>query len=177
MESKRRKLNQPVLPELLDVVLCTFRKLPDKGKPQSSEYTTLAAVVATHGTQEPRVISLATGTKCLPATWSCTGRLNDSHAEILARRAALDYILHELSLLQNFETGSGIDQKGQYSPALFERLPSEQQIRLREGVCFHLVVTEMPCGDAAVLEPRAGKLQEHRTGAKPIQACTQLFLK
>ncbi|XP_049537319.1 uncharacterized protein LOC125952089 isoform X1 [Anopheles darlingi] len=63
----------------------------------------LAGFVMTYGydVKTARVISLATGTKCVSGEhMSVTGSvINDSHAEIIARRGLMDFIYSQLDLL------------------------------------------------------------------------------
>ncbi len=52
--------------DIAEVVLDFFKGLPAKGKPLHTEATVLAAFVLTDSqSQWTRVVSLATGTKCL----------------------------------------------------------------------------------------------------------------
>lgn len=68
-----------------------FDSLPGKGKPiADKEWTLLSGVVQTTsdgGVDRSRVISLATGTKCIGASKLCDKGtvVNDSHAEVSAR--------------------------------------------------------------------------------------------
>ncbi len=65
-----------------------YRRLPKKGKCGTAEWTVLAAFVAVVGEENRAVVlSLATGTKCLPKEQMASHVLSDSHAEVLARRA------------------------------------------------------------------------------------------
>jgi tRNA-specific adenosine deaminase 1 len=75
-----------------------FALVGKHGRPEAHEYTVLAALVLCRQVGDPVLVSLATGTKCLPARLrSKTGHLlNDSHAEVLARRCALHWMYDEL---------------------------------------------------------------------------------
>jgi hypothetical protein len=72
--------------QIAGAVLKCYRRLPKKGKCGSDEWTVLAAFVAVVE-EVPVVLSLATGTKCLPKEQEASHVLSDSHAEVLARRA------------------------------------------------------------------------------------------
>ena len=81
------------------LVLEAFRKLPNKCKPQENEWTCLAAVVAsTCSDKNLEILTLATGNKCLGICKMCRNGtvINDSHAEVLARRALKLLLWNEL---------------------------------------------------------------------------------
>ena len=166
MESKRRKLNDDVVTTttIVNHVYELFRKLPKKGKPQAHEYTTLAAVVAISG-KDVRVTSLATGTKCLPCRWASPQRINDAHAEVLAKRAAVDCVLREIEYLSLDDNGPSDGNVKEDSLLLCRN--RHGIIELKNDVSFYLVVTEPPCGDAAIVMPEDTE-SALRTGAKPI---------
>ena len=88
-----------------DAALAAFDALT-KGRPGPREWAMVAAVVAVDtgvdgsGARPPHVLSLATGSKCLGArdmrADGCV--LNASHAEVLARRALVLYVLREVAV-------------------------------------------------------------------------------
>lgn len=76
-------------------------------KPPPGQFTILASFVLSNK-DNIKVISLATGSKCLP-TVRLSERgdaVHDSHAEILARRAAIRWFLEEASRSQSHSRGS-----------------------------------------------------------------------
>lgn len=155
--AKKRRLNTAIdADSLMNSVLELYDKLPKTGKPQAREFSTLAGVVVTPVESPPVVISLATGSKCLPFSRRSPCRLNDSHAEVLARRAATDYALSEVNHLESTATEKGF---------LFVR-SNKQLVRTNAGI--HLVITEPPCGDSMVMSAFSGVSSDARTGAKPI---------
>ena len=65
---------------------------------KSIDATVLAAFYLSHPCLPPKIISVASGLKCLPAN-KLTDRgeaLHDSHAEVLARRGAVRWFMHHL---------------------------------------------------------------------------------
>lgn len=76
-------------------------------KPPPGQFTILASFVLFNG-DNAKIISLATGSKCLPTVrLSEEGdAVHDSHAEILARRAAVRWFLEEVSRSQLQSSGS-----------------------------------------------------------------------
>ena len=77
------------------LALATYSRL--KFKPPDGQFTILAAFVL-RTPKELKLISLGTGSKCLPAArLPLSGdALHDSHAEVLARRGAIRWFLEEI---------------------------------------------------------------------------------
>ncbi|XP_055078548.1 tRNA-specific adenosine deaminase 1 [Periophthalmus magnuspinnatus] len=127
-----------------------FHALPRTGKPEvGREWTLLAAVVqvtrnANSNTAVKEVVSLGTGSKCIGETsMSPSGDvLNDSHAEVIARRGCIRYLLEELL--------GAVSGRGS---AVLERLvgPHETRFRVRPEVSFVLFTSHTPCGDASII--------------------------
>ena len=92
--------------------------------------------------------------------------LNDSHAEIIARRALVRWLLAQVRLARD-EASSRKTTR-----SIFEVVNDHQNrhhqnhqklLRLRAGHELHFFVTQLPCGDACVF------VEDHRTGAKEIR--------
>ncbi|XP_062403808.1 tRNA-specific adenosine deaminase 1 isoform X2 [Sardina pilchardus] len=125
-----------------------FRNLPKRGKPElGREWTLLAAVVEVRENPngekiELKVVSLGTGTKCIGRTaMSPKGDiLNDSHAEIIARRGCVRYLMEQLRLAVLGE-----------SNALF--CPAEEvgKWKVHPEVSFVFFTSHTPCGDASII--------------------------
>uniref|UniRef100_A0A3B4F681 tRNA-specific adenosine deaminase 1 n=1 Tax=Pundamilia nyererei TaxID=303518 RepID=A0A3B4F681_9CICH len=120
-----------------------FSQLPRRGKPEPGrEWTLLAAVLQI--TLAMEVVSLGTGTKCIGQTaMSPTGVcdvLNDSHAEVIARRGCIRYLIQELHGAVSGQGSSvfcAADERGKW--------------KLRPRVSFLLFTSHTPCGDASII--------------------------
>jgi len=106
-------------------------------KPPTGQYTILAGFVLV-SPERDQVISLATGSKCLPAS-RLSGRgesVNDSHAEVLARRGALLWLFDEVRRVRDGVAGE--------TSSWIERHPSGKY-RLRDTVRIHMYISTVPC--------------------------------
>ncbi|XP_041853654.1 tRNA-specific adenosine deaminase 1 isoform X2 [Melanotaenia boesemani] len=119
-----------------------FSQLPRRGKPDPGREWTLLAAVVQVTRSEMEVVSMGTGTKCIGrAAMSPAGDvLNDSHAEVIARRGCIRYLIHEMS--------RAVSGRGS---AVF--CPSDQRckFRLHPGVSFLFFTSHTPCGDASII--------------------------
>ncbi|XP_055477370.1 tRNA-specific adenosine deaminase 1 isoform X5 [Psammomys obesus] len=131
-------------------------KLPKQGKPEPNrEWTLLAAVVkiqspadqAWDSTEKQvpvtkEVVSLGTGTKCIgQSKMRKSGDiLNDSHAEIIAKRSFQRYLLHQLHLAAVLQEDS-----------IFVPGTQRGRWRLRPDLSFVFFSSHTPCGDASII--------------------------
>lgn len=156
--------------EISDLCLKTFNNLPKTGKPNpENEWTILSCILKKdEQTMQLEVVSLGTGTKCIGAdALSNKGDiLNDSHAEIMARRGFLRYLMDEMNL----------------KSTIFDYSETEKKFKLKNNFSFHFFTTHSPCGDASIFinskssdsdEPVAKRVKieedENMTGAKLIK--------
>lgn len=126
-----------------------YNELPKTGKPVEAEWTVLSCIIQyDNRTEEFEVVSLGTGSKCIGASkMSSTGdMLNDSHAEVFARRGFLIYLydnmeqaLDSKQSIFNFENG------------LF---------KVKDNINFIFYSSQLPCGDASIL-PKAGEEDQY----------------
>ena len=131
------------------LALAHFDLLPAKSKPRvhpsGREWVPLSAIVLVDPADESLVcVSLATGTKCLPASkvagGMCRGAvLHDCHAEMLALRGLNWFLLGEMEGVLRGGASRWVEVQANGRP-----------FRLREGVSVHLFSTEAPCGDASM---------------------------
>ncbi|XP_021697921.1 double-stranded RNA-specific editase Adar isoform X4 [Aedes aegypti] len=143
-----------------------------KGNDVYSRRKVLAGIVMTQGydAKSAKVISLATGTKCVSGEhMSVTGSvINDSHAEIIARRGLLDFFYTQLDLhcrraagktnsssTPQMMNGNGLDDSEQPPESSIFVAPTDgtSLYKLKDGIHFHLYINTAPCGDARVFSP------------------------
>lgn len=135
--------------------MSAYKSLPKKGKPQGCEVTVLASFLLSSPSQELEVVALGTGTKCIGRSLlSNRGDIvNDSHAEIIARRALIRFfhaeILHIIrgSSEDGCNNGSKEVKINDGSNWIFEleqRGCSEEKFKLREGWQLHLYISQLP---------------------------------
>ncbi|XP_058450038.1 tRNA-specific adenosine deaminase 1 [Malaya genurostris] len=126
------------------ICLEKFDSLPKTGKPNVEfEWTILSTIVKVEisdGDPKLAVVALGTGTKCLGSTeLSDKGDIiNDSHAEVLARRAFVRYLLNEMK--KSLSNRSNV----------FNCCKDIGKFVLKESVSFHFFTTHSPCGDASI---------------------------
>ncbi|XP_037672396.1 tRNA-specific adenosine deaminase 1 isoform X2 [Choloepus didactylus] len=131
-------------------------RLPKQGKPEPNrEWTLLAAIVkiqsiadqACNSSDKPvrvtkEVVSMGTGTKCIgQSKMRKSGDiLNDSHAEVIARRSFQRYLLHQLQLAVSPKEDS-----------IF--VPGTQRglWKLKPDLFFVFFSSHTPCGDASII--------------------------
>lgn len=119
-----------------------------KGKPRNNrEWTLLASVIMAldlpDGSMKLKVVAMGTGTKCIgQSKMSKEGEiLNDSHAEIISRRAFLRFLYQEI--------GSAYSKEGSDIFHL-QSLQEGNLCVLKPGISFHFFMSHTPCGDASI---------------------------
>lgn len=151
-----------------------FDRLPDKGKPLSGkQWTLLSGVVqAENDLGSLKVVSLATGTKCIGASKLC-GKgtvVNDSHAEVLARRALLRYFIQEIEAACKDRSSIFVLRSAIADDDCGTKNHSARpcSLTLRPGVTFHFFSSHTPCGDASIFPKTGGKRADvHDDGVGP----------
>jgi tRNA-specific adenosine deaminase 1 len=133
--------------EIVSCILRLYRSLAFE--PPSGQYTVLAAFVLSNTlSNATKIISLSTGSKCLPtARLPLRGdALHDSHAEILARRGAIRWSVEEAGRFAQTQTSDWIQHQsiGVGDGGIFA---------LKDGVCVHLYISTVPCEDPSLCLP------------------------
>jgi double stranded RNA-specific editase B len=109
----------------------------------------LAGIVLTFGSdvKNAKVIAVTTGTKCISGEYISEHGLavNDSHAEIVARRCFINFLYDQLELHMKPET---------IKDSIFIKPTATcPHYRLKDNIQFHLYINTAPCGDARVFSP------------------------
>lgn len=91
---------------------------------------------------QAQVISIATGNTCLDETnlsYADDGTaLHDCHAEILARRGLIKYLLEQ------------IKQSKEQNSSIFDYNATLNKHQLRDNITFHMYISSLPCGNASL---------------------------
>ncbi|CAN7138539.1 unnamed protein product [Brassica rapa subsp. narinosa] len=133
-------------------VVSAYNSLPKKGKPQGREVTVLSAFLVSSPSQEAEVIALGTGTKCVSRSLlSPRGDiLNDSHAEVVARRSLMRLFFYsEIQRMQQAKRTCCNEAKRQRHDTQILELdpssPGDVKYKLKSGCHLHLYISQLPC--------------------------------
>lgn len=125
-------------------------------------YKVVAAFVMQDGDDAPGVVvSLGTGNKCISGDQLRMDgtTVNDSHAEVIARRSLLRFFHFHLRVFFSGQT----DVK-----SIFVQKERQGKIQLRDGIKFLLYVSTAPCGDAAIFVNETCCSSEDATETKAL---------
>ncbi|WVW86372.1 hypothetical protein I302_108417 [Kwoniella bestiolae CBS 10118] len=129
-----------------------YSSLPAHGKPLIrsngvQEWTILSTISLVIPGTSPKVfpISLGTGVKCLPySKLSEYGdTLHDCHAEIIARRGFLRWLLWQTGIYLRSQRGETTGED------VFVEMNDQGKLKLRDGLEVWLYISMLPCGDAS----------------------------
>jgi double stranded RNA-specific editase B len=126
-----------------------FAELTDNLKSPYARRKVLAGFVLTRDNNfnEGQVICVATGTKCIFGEYMSEKglSLNDSHAEVLARRALKKYFYDQLK----FHLDPNPEMHEQ---SIFEKREGGG-FKIKPNIDIHLYISTSPCGDARIFSP------------------------
>ncbi|KAM6409346.1 tRNA-specific adenosine deaminase 1 [Rhynochetos jubatus] len=143
--------------EIAELCYLHYRtRLPKQGKPDPNrEWTSLAAVIKVESAVQrevlgspgnlqvtKEVVAMGTGTKCIgQKKMRKTGDiLNDSHAEIVAKRSFQRYLLHQMRLAVSHQQCS-----------IFIPGTETGKWKLKPNIVFVFFSSHTPCGDASII--------------------------
>ncbi|XP_042217648.1 tRNA-specific adenosine deaminase 1-like [Homarus americanus] len=158
--------------EVTKTCISKFKSLGKTGKPkENTEWTLLSCFLKEdHHSQALEVVALGTGSKCigakqLPARGDV---IHDSHAEVIARRAFMVYLLDQ------------VDKASKGLVSIFEE--KDGKFKLKTGISFHFYASHTPCGDASIFPKQEwgecfGQNIEDTTVKNPSNNCKISNLK
>ncbi|KAJ2613045.1 hypothetical protein H4S08_002411 [Coemansia sp. RSA 1365] len=134
-------------------VIDQYHKLPKRGKPTSKgaglskkeEWTVLAGFVIEdtrdNNKANLRCVALGTGLKCQNRKQLSKfgDTVRDSHAEVIARRSFIAYLIEQLLILQKDTKSASILRQGNCG-----------RYQLCDEIKVHLYTSLCPCGDATI---------------------------
>lgn len=135
-----KDFDQTYADAVVRVSIDQYQNLPKTGKPTNEEWTVLATIVEDDG-ENFRVVALGTGSKCVGRKSLSPGGdiLHDAHAEVVARRGFLLYLMNEIQTWHQTE-----------SSRVFSKL-QEGCLTLKENIRYCFMASAVPCGDAAII--------------------------
>jgi tRNA-specific adenosine deaminase 1 len=118
-------------------------------KPPPKQFTVLAAFFLTKPAISQatfKVISLSTGTKCTPAIKysPCGEVLHDTHAEVLARRGTVRWLMEEIGRM-NASAKYTSDWLARVGSEISKDPDSAPPYRLQSDVSLQLYISTLPC--------------------------------
>lgn len=146
--------------KIAQVCISKYNTLKKTGKPKNeAEWTLLSCFVQEEQCSNTlKVVALGTGSKCigshqLPSTGDV---LHDSHAEIVARRAFVLYLIYQ------------VRKAAEGHNSIFE--VKDGVYYLKSGILFHFYTSHTPCGDASIFLKQewlecVGNVLESKEGA------------
>eukprot|EP00112_Aurelia_sp_Birch-Aquarium-sp1_P005980 Seg1670.10 transcript_id=Seg1670.10/GoldUCD/mRNA.D3Y31 product="Double-stranded RNA-specific adenosine deaminase" protein_id=Seg1670.10/GoldUCD/D3Y31 len=123
----------------------TFIKLSSEVQEKFAGRKVIAAIIMkTYEDETGICVSVGAGNRCITGDrLTLDGKtVNDSHAEIICRRAFLVFLYSEL------------DKYYSQEKSIFEEGGMDGKLQVKDGFTFHLYISTAPCGDGALFSPR-----------------------
>lgn len=126
--------------DIVQLCISQYESLRKTGKPKNEgEWTLLSCFVQEEQRDNSlKVVALGTGSKCIGSQQlPCGGGvLHDSHAEVIARRAFVLYLIDQ------------VRKAAEGHNSIFERRDGAYD--LKSDISFHFYTSNTPCGDASI---------------------------
>lgn len=138
MSGENEHWNLEIADRIAHLSISKFNSLGKTGKPKDKGEWTLLSCFVKEENETLEVVALGTGSKCLgEKQLSSEGMLvHDSHAEVVARRAFMVYLLEQVEKAV----------KGDNSVVEV----TSSKFKLKRGIYFHFYASHTPCGDASI---------------------------
>ncbi|KAI9168342.1 hypothetical protein H9P43_007731 [Blastocladiella emersonii ATCC 22665] len=120
------------------------------------DWTCVAGIVAEVAGQPLTCVAIGTGLKCLNRDSASCETVNDSHAEVLCRRAFRRFLLEQVDLLASGKPAKWCQI---LEPVSSEQADEPKRFRIRSDVRLHMYISQAPCGDGS-LESLADHVRE-----------------
>lgn len=134
---------------------------PSKSLQSGDTQWTVFTAIVQQATNTFEAVACGTGSKCLSKDELSDGGdvLNDSHAEVICRRAFVRYLMHQMSLRADSRIFNVEGHK----------------FSLKESIKFHMFTTHSPCGDATIY-PMAVAIDDEPQSKRPkLEDCRDNF--
>ena len=157
-------------------------------KPQQNQWTVISAIILENNNKY-KIISFSNGTKSLP-NFNYKSRkfqIFDCHAEILALRCFKFFLLNALCYHLDKLNKKNLLNKNEYDLFnshneffdIFEYNKISNKFILKNGVNFHLYISENPCGECSniIYNNNNQENLNEMTGSKSLEECLDFIDK
>ena len=125
--------------------------------PQDARGRDNVAAFLMHRRDKWEVVAIATGVQLNKEFRPCEGQsLHDCHAEVLARRSFVRFLVRQVDLCARLRDENADDSVNGTDPSFVDScvfsMDAGGRLRLKAAVEFHLFLKAAPCGDACITE-------------------------
>ena len=154
-------------------------------KPQQNQWTLISALILENNNKY-KIICFSNGTKSLPNVnyKSRKFQIFDCHTEILTLRCFKFFLLNTLIYHLDKLNSKNLLTKDEYDLFkandeyydIFDYNEKNHKFKIKNGVKFHLYISENPCGECSNIEYRNNNGQDIKqmTGGKTLEECLNL---